>query len=72
MTDFKTENTLQERYEESRKIRLKYPDRIPCIVECEANSKLPQLQNKKFLIPNDLTVSHLSAIVRSRISLEDE
>ena len=57
MSEFKKENSLENRIEEARRIRSKYPDRIPCIVERDPNSKLPPLDKKKFLVPNDLQVA---------------
>lgn len=39
-------------------MRHEYPDRCPVIVEPANNSRLPKLDPKKFLVPNDLTVRY--------------
>ena len=43
------------RREESQKIRRKYPDRIPVVVEKVSNSSIPDIDKRKFLVPSDLT-----------------
>ena len=43
------------RREESQKIRRKYPDRIPVVVEKVSTSSIPDIDKRKFLVPSDLT-----------------
>ena len=57
--------------EDFQKLREKYPNRFPVIVE--KNQKCQDLQDidkKKFLVPEDLTVGQFVYIVRKRIKLE--
>ncbi|KAK3271175.1 hypothetical protein CYMTET_20459, partial [Cymbomonas tetramitiformis] len=41
---------------EAQKMRAKYPDRIPVIVEQHADSELPKPSRNKFLMPDEITV----------------
>ena len=68
--DFKTEFTLEQRLHEATRIRNKYPDRIPCIIESH-NEEL-KLDKIKYLIPNDLTIGQVVYIIRKRINLSPE
>lgn len=66
---FKNKLTLQQRIDESNRILSKYPDRVPIIIECDKElDKL--IKKRKFLAPRDISISHLSHIVRDRISIE--
>jgi GABA(A) receptor-associated protein len=61
------------RKEESSNIRDRYPDRIPVIIErSNAASQVPLIDKIKYLVPNDLTVYHLSYIVRKRLKFRDQ
>jgi len=53
---------------EGLKIRSKYPSRLPVLIYPE-NSKEPQLDKNKFLVPIELTISNLILVVRKRISV---
>ena len=70
MKCFKERLTLEERCEESARIKEKYTDRIPVIVELGKNSNLPELDKHKFLVPNTLTVGQFLYVIRKRINLE--
>ena len=71
-TSFKECHTLEKRKGESGRIRAKYPDRIPVIVERAANSSLQAIDKTKFLVPADLTVGQFIYVVRRRIKLDPE
>jgi len=70
----KTENTLEKRKEESNKIRTKYPDRIPIIVDKlnKNNKDIPEIDKKKYLVPSDLTVGQFQYVIRKRIKLDSQ
>uniref|UniRef100_A0A0K0FG30 Gamma-aminobutyric acid receptor-associated protein n=1 Tax=Strongyloides venezuelensis TaxID=75913 RepID=A0A0K0FG30_STRVS len=53
---YKDENPFERRLAEGKKIRNKYPDRIPVIVEKHPTSRLKDLDKKKYLVPSDLTL----------------
>lgn len=72
MSSFKEKFTLQKRSEESLRIRKKYPDRIPVIVEKASNTEIDEIDKKKFLVPSDLTVGQFVYVIRKRIQLVPE
>ncbi|KAK2192252.1 hypothetical protein NP493_36g06003 [Ridgeia piscesae] len=69
---FKEENTFEQRKAESSKIKQKYPERIPVIVERSPKSQVPDIDKRKFLVPNDITVAQFMWIIRKRIKLQQE
>jgi len=69
---YKEENSFEKRRAEGDKIRTKYPDRIPVIVEKHPNSKLADLEKKKYLVPSSLTVGQFYFLIRKRIQLRPE
>ncbi|XP_031130568.1 autophagy-related protein 8C-like isoform X2 [Ipomoea triloba] len=71
-SSFKLENPLEMRQKESGHIREKYPDRIPVIVEKLERSDVPDIDNKKYLVPAELTVGQFVYVVRKRINIPDE
>ena len=66
---FKHLKSLEERKIESKKIREKYPDRIPVIVEKNENSDIKEIDKNKYLVPSDLSFSQFVYIIRKRIQL---
>ena len=63
---FKSTKSLQERSNEARRIKAKYPDRLPIYVEY----KFPVNDKKnKFLVPTDLTCGQFMYIIRKRVKL---
>jgi GABA(A) receptor-associated protein len=57
--------------EESKRIRIKYPSRIPTLIFPKSNME-PQLDKNKYLVPLDLMLSSLITVVRSRLGLTKE
>ncbi|XP_043552736.1 microtubule-associated proteins 1A/1B light chain 3C-like [Chiloscyllium plagiosum] len=67
---FKHRKAFAARKEESTFIRSKYPQKIPVIVERYPGEKhLKQLDKTKFLVPQDVIVSHFITIIRNRLAL---
>ena len=64
--------TTEQRSFESNRIRVKYPDRIPVIVEKSPISDVPDLDKKKYLVPSDLTVGQFVYVIRKRVKLSAE
>ncbi|KAF8031435.1 hypothetical protein BT93_D0597 [Corymbia citriodora subsp. variegata] len=62
----------KKRQAESARIREKYPDRIPVIVERAERSDVPDIDKKKYLVPADLTAGQFVYVVRKRIKLSAE
>uniref|UniRef100_A0A0B6ZS66 Gamma-aminobutyric acid receptor-associated protein-like 2 n=2 Tax=Arion vulgaris TaxID=1028688 RepID=A0A0B6ZS66_9EUPU len=69
---FKEEHTFEHRKLESGKIRTKYPERIPVIVERDPKSHIISIDKRKFLVPNDISVAQFMWIIRKRIQLPSE
>jgi len=64
---FKQEHSLEKRIEVSSKIRSKYPDRIPVIVEKSLRSDAPPIDKKKFLVPQDISVGKFVYEIRKHM-----
>eukprot|EP00798_Chlamydomonas_sp_ICE-L_P003934 gene3934-14011_t len=71
-TSFKSEHPLEKRKAEAARIKEKYPDRIPVIVEKAERSDIPDIDKKKYLVPSDLTVGQFVYVIRKRIKLSPE
>jgi GABA(A) receptor-associated protein len=69
---FKLENPFDKRKQESQRMKDKYPDRIPVIVERATSSELPHIDKKKYLVPSDLTVGQFISVIRKRIKVKPE
>ena len=68
---FKQNHTFAKRKEESKRIKEKYPDRVPIICE-RASTNIPDIDRKKYLVPNDLTLANFMYVIRKRIKLDPE
>ncbi|PAA67664.1 hypothetical protein BOX15_Mlig012764g1 [Macrostomum lignano] len=69
---FKEDNNFDQRQKDSRKIREKYAERIPVIVERVPNSQITDIDKHKFLVPHDISVAQFMWIIRKRIQLQPE
>jgi GABA(A) receptor-associated protein len=65
-------DTLEKRKIESARIRAKYPDRVPVIVEKNESSDIADVDKKKYLVPSDLTVGQFTYVIRKRIELASD
>lgn len=72
--NFRSIHCFEARANESARIREKFPDRIPIIVERANNSSanLPTIDKQKYLVPGDLSLSQFIFIIRRRLSLESD
>ena len=68
---FKDKYSFDKRLNESTNIVIKYPERIPIIVE-RFNRSLPEIDRKKYLAPCDLSVGNFMYVIRKRIKLQPE
>ena len=72
---FKEQYNFEDRLNESRRINLKFPDRIPVIVEKSKGKDTLQeykLDKKKFLVPSDMSIGQFSYTIRKRMILPPE
>ncbi|KAJ6350699.1 hypothetical protein OIU78_006774 [Salix suchowensis] len=47
---FKQEFTFDDRLGESKNIIVKYPDRVPVIIERYSRTDLPEMEKRKYLV----------------------
>eukprot|EP00123_Amoebidium_parasiticum_P022364 comp8616_c0_seq1/m.3896 comp8616_c0_seq1/g.3896 ORF comp8616_c0_seq1/g.3896 comp8616_c0_seq1/m.3896 type:complete len:119 (-) comp8616_c0_seq1:475-831(-) len=71
-SSFKQDHPFEKRKAEAARIRSKYPDRIPVIVERAEKSDIVEIDKKKYLVPMDLTVGQFVYVIRKRIKLSPE
>tara|TARA_Y100000817_G_scaffold304092_1_gene286720 strand:- start:1490 stop:1843 length:354 start_codon:yes stop_codon:yes gene_type:complete len=69
-SDFKRKNSFEKRYQESKNILAKYPERIPIIVEKYEGCELPEIDKLKYLVPKDMTMPQFIFVIRKRIKLD--
>ena len=69
---FKLKHTFEKRLVESTRIKAKWPDRIPIIIENDQSSDLPTINKKQYIIPGNLTVGQLLYKIRLDIKLMPE
>jgi GABA(A) receptor-associated protein len=70
---FKQEFSFEYRLNESNRVLNKYPDRKPIICEKFGSQKdLPDIDKKKYLVPDELTVGQFIYVIRKRIRLNPE
>jgi GABA(A) receptor-associated protein len=72
MTTFKDKYSFEQRHGEACSIMNKYPHRIPVIVERSKDTDIQDIDKKKFLVPNDITVGQFTYVIRKRIKLDPE
>ena len=70
---FKKRITFENRISESTRIKEKYPNRYPIIVERSPLSlNIEEIDRNKFLVPNDLNFGQFIYVIRQRIKLSPE
>lgn len=69
---FKVDHNLDSRKNESSKIKAKYPNRVPIIVQKAEGSAIETIDKRKYLVPNEITVGQFMWIIRKRIQLTPE
>lgn len=68
--NFKSTYSLEQRQEEAQKVLIKYPDRLPVIVEKQKTATINDIDKTKFLVPGDLTMGQFIHIIRKRVKLK--
>ena len=65
---FKESNEFANRKNEADRVRTKYPNRIPVIVERAENCREVEIiDKKKYLVPTDLTMGQFIYVIRKRL-----
>ena len=68
---FKSNHPFEKRFNESKRILEKYPDRVPVICERITNN-VPQVDRKKYLCPGDLSLANFMYVIRKRMNLSSD
>jgi len=71
-SSFKADHPFDKRKEVADRIKSKYPDRIPVIVEKAPKSDAPDIDKKKYLVPSDITVGKFVYEIRKHMKLSSE
>eukprot|EP00069_Balaena_mysticetus_P011474 bmy_07129T0 len=62
---YKEEHPFEKWRSEGEKIRQKYPDRFPVIVEKAPKARIGDLDKRKCLLPYDLTLGQFYFLIRT-------
>lgn len=65
---FKKKFTFEKRKSEANKMKTKYPNHIPIVVESKGVIK--SIDKSKFIVNDDLTVGQFIHVIRKRVKLE--
>lgn len=65
-------NDFDRKCNETKKIREKYPERIPIMVNKASGCNLNDIDKKKYLVPCDMTIGQFIAIIRQRIKISPD
>lgn len=69
---FKDQHTFDKRVTVAQRLKEKYPDRLPVIVEKLAKSDAPDITKKKYLVPCDMPVSKFIYELRKQMRVKPE
>jgi GABA(A) receptor-associated protein len=67
---FQELHSFEFRKEESKRIRHKYKDRVPCIIQKSRVSRLPPFSKIKYLVSSSSTMNDVVYYIRNHIKLE--
>lgn len=67
---FQSKYDLETRKKESERIKSKYPNKLPVIIEKHKSCSIDAIEKSKFLVPEELTIAQLLVIIRKRLSLD--
>lgn len=65
-------SSFEKRVEEARKLREKFPGRIPVLIDKAPRSDVPDLDKKKYIVPGDLSLGQFIYVIRKRLALPPE
>lgn len=66
---FKEIHSFETRKVETERIRGKYPNHLPVIIQGSERCEIQNLKNKKYLVPSDVTLGHLIKFLHQRMGL---
>ena len=66
------QHSLYVRKEQVAKLKIKYPDRVPVILEkYHGTVSAPSIDKNKYLVPRDATIGNFMHTIRRRIQLSE-
>lgn len=68
--EFKMLNSFEKRRMESTRLREKFPDKIPIILEKADTSQLPKVDKQKYLMQREITIGQFLYIIRQKINID--
>jgi len=68
---WKNEHSFEKRYNDARRVKDKYPYRVPVICE-QGDNNIDILDKRKYLVPTDLTLGQFMYVIRKRLTLAPE
>ena len=68
---FKDRHSFEKRHSEAQRVLTKYPNRIPIVCERFKRDD-PDIDKKKYLVPNDLSVANFAYVIRKRVKMAPE
>lgn len=68
LTEFNKTKSVDKQKEDTQRLRTKYPNRIPVLVD-RLNRHINKLERNKFLVPYDLTLSQFILTLRTHVKL---
>jgi GABA(A) receptor-associated protein len=70
---YKNKYTFNQRFNESKRILVKYPDRIPIICEKLYDYKdLSDINKNKYLVPYDMTLGQFIYVIRKHLKVNSD
>jgi len=54
------------------KLIKKYPDRVPVYIQKKQGDDIPELKNRKYLVPRDMTIGQFMIIIRKKVTLDSK
>ena len=68
--EFKMTNSFENRKAESKRVREKYPDKIPVIIEKSDSTTLGDIKKHKYLFQKELTMAQILLYVREQLNVQ--
>ena len=66
---YKKNQSREEREKESAQLRIKYPDKVPVVLEKDPTCKLIELNKTKYLLPKKSTVNQFQENIKRKAEL---
>lgn len=67
---YKESRSFEERCRESATMLIRFPDRVPIVIEPRANA--PPIDKRKFMTPKDINFAQLMFVVRKRLAMTSQ